>query len=90
VPGALNGRTVAVTGAGGFLGGCLVKRLATSDCRILRVSRSALPPLDASRATVIDAIGDVADRRAWDAVADADVIVHFAAQTSVAAIAVLR
>jgi len=76
-----------VTGAGGFLGGRLVNRLAAGDCRIVRVSRSALPPLGASPATVTDVCGDVSGRMVWDAVADADVIVHFAAQTSVAAAA---
>lgn len=74
-----------VTGAGGFLGGRLVKRLSTGDCRIIRVSRSALTPVVGSAATVSDVSGDVSDRMVWDAVADADVFFHFAAQTSVAA-----
>lgn len=80
----MTGRTVAVTGAGGFLGGRLVDRLSASDGRVLRVSRSPLPRLDAATAALIDVTGDVADRRVWDAITDADVIFHFAAQTSVA------
>jgi nucleoside-diphosphate-sugar epimerase len=89
VPGALGplsgyaGRTIAVTGAAGFLGGRLVSRLAGADCRIIRVARLAQPPLDQPVvATVLDVTGDAGDRRVWDRLADADVIFHFAAQTS--------
>ena len=83
----MSGTTVAVTGAGGFLGGRLVDRLALGNRRILRVSRATLPQLETSSAELIDVIGDVSDRQVWDAVTDADVIFHFAAQTSVAAAA---
>jgi UDP-glucose 4-epimerase len=89
VPGALEppsgygGRTIAVTGAAGFLGGRLVSRLAGADCRIIRVARSAQPPLDLpSSASVLDVTGDAADRGVCDRIADAEVIFHFAAQTS--------
>jgi len=90
VPGALappsgyGGRTIAVTGAAGFLGGQLVSRLAGADCRIIRVARSAQPPLDLPlSASVLDVTGDAGDRGVWDRIADAEVIFHFAAQTSV-------
>ena len=59
---AYRGLTVAVTGAAGFLGGCLVNRLAAVDCRIVPVTRTAPRP--------------------WDEVVNADVVFHFAAQTS--------
>jgi nucleoside-diphosphate-sugar epimerase len=56
------GKTVAVSGAGGFVGGCLVKRLAELPCNVVRVARPA----------------------AWESVAgEADVVFHFAAQTSI-------
>src|SRR5574341_1775013 len=92
VPGLLaltmRGQTVAVTGAGGFLGGRLVHRLLTVDCRIIRLGRSPLPAVDAAPAArVTDVIGDVSDRAPWDALVDADIIFHFAAQTSGAAAA---
>lgn len=58
-----NGKTVAVSGAGGFVGGRLVHRLAAASCRIVRIERGA----------------------AWDCVvSEADVVFHFAAQTSTA------
>lgn len=83
----MRGKTVAVTGAGGFLGGHLVDRLAGVDCRIVRVTRSS-PPSNAHRtARVTEVAGDVADRGVWDRLVDADVIFHFAAQTSAAAAA---
>jgi UDP-glucose 4-epimerase len=82
------GKTIAVTGAAGFLGGRLVSRLATIECQIIRVARSVQPPLDFPvAATVIDVAGDVGRRDTWDRVAGADVIVHFAAQTSATAAA---
>jgi nucleoside-diphosphate-sugar epimerase len=77
-----------VTGAAGFLGGRLLTRLAPCDCRIIRVARSAPPPMDVpTAATVTDVTGDVGDRGVWDRVAEADVIFHFAARTSTAAAA---
>jgi nucleoside-diphosphate-sugar epimerase len=84
----MRNQTVAVTGAGGFLGGRLVDRLAAIDCRIIRLGRSPLPPVEATAtARVTDVIGDVTDRGAWDRLIDADIIFHFAAQTSGAAAA---
>ena len=80
---AMRGKTIAVTGAGGFLGGRLVDRLATVDCRLIRLGRSPLPPLTVTpTARVFEVRGDVSDRGVWDSVADADIIFHFAAQTS--------
>ena len=85
MPGPLTGGTFAVTGAAGFIGACLVERLAANRCRIIRVARGPLPPIGpASAASVIDVAGDVRDRATWDQAAEADVIFHFAAQTSVA------
>ena len=79
----MRSQTVAVTGAGGFLGGRLVDRLGTTDCRIIRLGRSPLPPVDKDAAArVTDVIGDASDRGVWDRLIEADIIFHFAGQTS--------
>ena len=83
----MHGKTVAVTGAGGFIGGRLVDRLADFDCEIVRLTRTPAPSNALRTARVTDVAGDVADRRVWDHLIGADVIFHFAAQTSGAAAA---
>jgi UDP-glucose 4-epimerase len=83
----LSGRTIAVTGAAGFIGARTVARLAGDDCTIIRIARSPLPKIDGTVATIIDAIGDVDESDICDRMADADIIFHFAAQTSVSAAA---
>ena len=83
----MHGKTVAVTGAGGFIGGRLVDRLADVDCEIVRLMRTPAPPNAHRTARITDIAGDIGDRRVWDCLADADVIFHFAGQTSGAAAA---
>jgi nucleoside-diphosphate-sugar epimerase len=85
VPGALSGKTVAITGAAGFLGARTAARLAGADCTIIRVARSPQRPIDHAVAAVLDVTGDLSERSVWDRVVEADVVFHFAAQTSVAA-----
>lgn len=83
MPGAVIRTTIAVTGAGGFIGGRLVSRLSAERCQIFRAVRTALPPVDGA-AALIDVVGDVAERATWDQVAGAEIVFHLAAQTSAA------
>ena len=83
----LRGKTVAVTGAAGFLGSHLVDRLAAVDCHIVRVMRAPVPSSRNRSVRIADIEGNVCDRAVWDRIVDADVIFHFAAQTSAAAAA---
>lgn len=78
--------TIVVTGASGYLGRRLVEHLAGVPCRIIRVSRSAaLPPAPSSPATLVNVTGDLRDAALWARLLDgADLVVHFAAQTSAA------
>ena len=59
----MHGKTVAVTGAGGFIGGRLVDRLAAVDCEIVRLTRIPAPSNARRSARITDVVGDVADRR---------------------------
>ena len=79
----LAGKTVLVTGAGGFVGSAVAARLARTRCRLLRVANRPLAPLAAAGA-VVDIAGGLQNLADWQAaLAGADVIVHLAAQTSV-------
>jgi UDP-glucose 4-epimerase len=81
VPGSLTGKTIAVTGAAGFIGSRVVDRVAADAAQVIRVARVARPSIETA-ANVIDVIGDVTDRATWDQLADADIVFHFAARTS--------
>lgn len=81
MPGSLTGKTIAVTGAAGFIGGRVVDRVTADADQVIRVARVALPRIE-SAANVIDVIGDVTDRAIWDQLTDADIVFHLAARTS--------
>ena len=82
----LSGRTILVTGAGGFLGSCVVRQLSRFPCRIRRLLREArhdsvLPY--AGLAQIEDVVGDVRVFETWRSITrDVDVIIHLAGQTS--------
>lgn len=81
---AYAGRRVAVTGAGGYVGGALVAALRRASCHILRISRRDLAPL----AGTADLRGDPAEPSTWTGAAgEADVVFHLAGETSVYAAA---
>lgn len=73
-------KTVAITGAGGYIASVLINSLMNTDARILRVSRRVLPPLKGATALQMD----VCARDGWlEIVSEADVIFHLAGNTSV-------
>jgi len=75
-------RTVAITGATGYVGTALRNRLAARGARLRLATRQARPT---EHASVCWQQGDIRDPDLWRAiVAGADVIFHLAAQTSVA------
>ena len=82
---SLEDKTILLTGAAGFLGTAIAEHLAGVRCRVRRLDRPDVRrarPHGHARWEDID--GDVADRTTWhDALADADVVIHLAAQTSV-------
>lgn len=80
---AFAGQTVLITGSGGLIGGAVAEALSGVDCRIIRLSRRELPPLQ-GRALVETVVGDLTKPGDWQAcVAEANCIFHLAAQTSV-------
>jgi UDP-glucose 4-epimerase len=81
-----SGKKICITGGGGFLATNLIRRLSSTDCRIIRVLRSGSLPqhIETKGAIVEDLIGDIRERSTWaDLKCQPDFIFHFAAQTSV-------
>ena len=80
----LAGRSVLVTGGGGFIAASLIRLLCGIDCRIVRLLRrpaAAWP--DPGRARIVDMVGDVRDPALWWSLpVGIDVVFHLAAQTS--------
>lgn len=84
IPAWYDGKTVLITGGAGYLGTNLVHVLRGIGCRVLRLDR---PEAEFERvhgaAEVIDLVGDVRDPSSWETpLEDAEIIFHFAAQTS--------
>ena len=76
----LNGKTVVVTGASGYIGAALVDSLVERSCNVIRVSRSSLKPRVKTRSVNADVRSD----GLWnEIIASADIIYHLAGNTSV-------
>jgi nucleoside-diphosphate-sugar epimerase len=81
---ALSGQTIIITGGRGYIATALLRRLASVDCRVRRVLRpGAVAPPGRGACRVEDVTGDLGDAGFWRTlVADADVVIHLAGQTS--------
>lgn len=79
-----SGKSILVTGGGGFIAACLIHLLSGVDCRIVRLLRHPTPACSNSGfARIEDRIGDVRDSALWQSLPDGiDVVFHLAAQTS--------
>ena len=76
----LNGKTVVVTGASGYIGSVLVDALVKHSCKVIRISRVDLVPL-ADTKTIK---ADIRNANTWaEIVTQADIIYHLAGNTSV-------
>ena len=76
----MNGKTVVVTGASGYIGSALVNALVKHFCKVIRISRRDLAPQGDTH--TINA--DIRNATTWvEIVAQADIIYHLAGNTSV-------
>ena len=76
----LNGKTVAVTGASGYIGSALSEALQKCSAHVIRVSRSELLP----KPGMLDVQADICTLACWeDLVARAAIIFHLAGNTSI-------
>jgi nucleoside-diphosphate-sugar epimerase len=75
----LNGKTVVVTGASGYIGSVLIDTLVKYSCKIIRVSRNELMPIANTKSIK----ADIRNSKIWsEIVAQADLIYHLAGNTS--------
>jgi nucleoside-diphosphate-sugar epimerase len=75
----LNGKTVIVTGASGYIGSVLIDALVKYSCKIIRVSRNELIPIENTKSIK----ADIRNSKIWsEIVAQADIIYHLAGNTS--------
>ncbi len=76
----LKGKSVAVTGASGYIGSALAEALAQCSANVIRVSRRKLPP----KPGITDWQADVNTLNCWQRlVTEAKVIFHLAGNTSI-------
>ena len=77
------GRTILITGAGGFIGSNLGEFLSNIDCNLILLSRSELK-LKGQKAKIKTRVADLTIPSGWvDLIPETDIIFHLASQTSV-------
>lgn len=76
----LHGKTVVVTGATGYIGSQLTKKLLELDCKVIRLSRKKPESITGTK----DLISDIRNLDTWNKlVQEADIIFHLAGDTSI-------
>ena len=76
----LQGKTVAITGASGYIGSSIVNKLTENSVKTIRVCRKKIPIIDG----VNDILADVRNADIWSEVVEqSDIIVCLAGNTSV-------
>ena len=77
------GRTIMITGAGGFIGSNLGEVLSDVDCTLILLSRSE-SKLKGNKAKIKTRLSDLRKPSDWvDLIPEVDIIFHLASQTSV-------
>lgn len=81
----MEARRMLITGGAGYLASGLISLLKDVDCHITRLGRAEEKfGSVAGRARIESVVGDVRERAVWErALEGADIVFHFAAQTSV-------
>ena len=79
-------KPVVITGARGYIGSALVRRLAGEGCALRLVSRSIVVPTGTTNAAIDHIRADLRDTAGWSALlADAKAVVHLSSRTDLRA-----
>lgn len=79
----LKGKTIAITGASGYIASAVLSQLKEIECTIIRISRSGSLPSIKGKAHIRDVTSTLNDEAMWSGIfPEADIVFHFAGQTS--------
>lgn len=74
-----NGKTILITGAGGYIAGRLLDLLSVSNCKIIAVTQKKLK----KSSNISKVTGDISKKNFWcEVIKEVDVVVHLAGNTS--------